>query len=322
MPAPNDGQLLTQAWENVVGDSPEDNIHDDYWVLARLKKNGGFESFDGGRNIMPSLEYALNSTVASYSDTETISTTRVDVFDQADFAWKEYAGTAVQSELEDAINQGRGGKFKLLAAKLKNLDRSFDGLLNADLFSDGTGNSSKQIGGFQHIIATAPTSGTVGGINRASFTFWRNQQTSGAKTTSAFDNLRASMRSIYNLCSNGVASTHPKAAVTDRTVFQGYEGLLTANERFTSKEDGDAGFKNEVIKFKGAKLAYDNDCTASALYFWAEEFLKFAYLKGRYKKALAVVEPSNQTVKVFRVVTIGNLFTNNARRLGVVTAIT
>jgi hypothetical protein len=63
----------------------------------------------------------------------------------------------------------------------------------------------------------------------------RNQQTSGAQTTTAFDNLRAAMRSIYNLCSNGITDQHPSFGVTTRTVFEGFEGLLLANERFTDK---------------------------------------------------------------------------------------
>ena len=43
--------------------------------------------------------------------------------------------------------------------------------------------------GLQVLYATSPE-----GIHRATFGFWRTQQTAGAKTTAAFDNLRAMMR--------------------------------------------------------------------------------------------------------------------------------
>jgi len=319
---PNIGQTVTSAWEAIVKPQPEDNIFPDHWLLYKLKQGQGMKTLDGGRLIEAYLEYAMNSTVASYSDLEPISTTRVDVFDSAQFTWREYAGTVVQSELEDAINQGSGGKFDLLAAKLANLKSSFEDKLNEGLFCDGTDNNSKVIGGLEHIVATAPATGTVGGINRANFSWWRNKQASGVQTSASFDNLRAVMRSIYNQCSNGVAGDHPTFAVTTRTVFEGFEGLLLANERFTDKSDGDGAFKNESLKFKGCSLAYDDDCTASSLYFLNTKYLKLAVQKGRWMKMLSEVEPANQTAKIFRCVTIANLITTNARMLGVVTAIT
>ena len=322
MPDPNVGQRVASNWEAVVGTKPEDNIHDDYWVLNQLSKGEGFLGLSGGDYIAVPLEYALNTTAASYSDTDTISTTRIDVFDRAEFAWKENIVTVILSDLEADRNAGEGKVFGLLPAKLESAKNSMRAAINEQLFSDGTGNSSKDIGGFQHIIATAPTTGTVGTINRANFSFWRSQQTSGAKTTSAYDNLRATMRSIYNLCSNGVANAHPSSAVTTRTVFEGFEGLLLANERFTSKEDGDGGFKNEVLKFKGCKISYDNDCPSGLLYFFNPKFLKLAYKKGSWFKMLDSIRPANQTLTVYPIRTMCNLVTTNARRLGVVTAIT
>jgi hypothetical protein len=322
MADPNIGQTVTHAWEAIVSAKPEDNIFEDYWLLNQLRNGGGLKTIDGGRLIEAHLEYATNTTVGSYSDLDPISTTRVDVFDSAQFNWKEYAGTVVQSELEDAINQGSGGKFDLLAAKLSNLKGTFEKTLNEDAFSDGSSNGNKVLGGLQLVVASAPSTGTVGGINRANFAFWRNKQASGVQTSASFDNLRAVMRSIYNQCSNGVAGDHPTFGVTTRTVFEGFEGLLLANERFTSKGEADGGFKNEVLKFKGAKLAYDDDCTSSCLYWLNPKYLKLAVQKGRWMKMLSEVEPANQTAKVFRCVTIANLITTNARMLGVVTAIT
>src|SRR3990167_9009959 len=284
MPDPNVGQRVAANWEAVVGTKPEDNIHDDYWLLNQLSKGEGFLGLSGGDYITSPLEYALNTSVASYSDTDTISTTRVDVFDRAEWQWKEIAGSVIRSDLENDRNAGEGQVFALLPAKLQSVKDSMRSELNVELFSDGTGNSSKDIGGLQLIISTTPTTGTVGAINRANFSFWRNQQTSGAKTTSAFDNLRASMRSIYNLCSRGGVDDTPQAWMTTRTVFEGYEGLLIANERFTDKSSGEGAFKNDVLLFKGAKGSYDEDAPSGNLYFFNNKALKFCYLKGGWMK--------------------------------------
>jgi hypothetical protein len=322
MPEPNRGQRIAANWEAVVKTKPEDQIHDDYWLLNQLSQGEGFLGISGGDFISGPIEYALNATVGSYSDTDTISITRVDVFDRYEYNWKEYAGSYVISELEEDRNEGAGQVFPLRAAKLENLKNSLRADLNVDMHADGTGNSGKDLDGLGNLVASTPTSGTVGGINRANFSFWRNQQTAGTQSAAAYDNLRAAMRSIYNLCSNGVADAHPTFGVTTRTVFEAYEGLLLANERFSSKSEGDGGFKNEVIKFKGAKLSYDNDATAAELRFLNPKFIKLVYKTGAWMKMRPAVQPANQTIDVVLVRTMCNLIATQPRRLGVVTAIT
>jgi hypothetical protein len=141
MPA-NLGQTVASSWEAIVGSGPEDNIFDEYWLLDNLSKGSSFLSVNGGRTANGSIEYAVNTTFRSYSDTETLDTTRIDVFDEFSYSWKEYAGTVVMSELEKAKNQGEGRKFGLLPAKLENLRNSARKALNEGCFSDGTGNRS------------------------------------------------------------------------------------------------------------------------------------------------------------------------------------
>ena len=322
MANPNVGQRVAANWEAVVKTKPEDQIHDDYWLFNRLAKGNAFVGKSGGDFITAPVEYALNSTVGSYSDLDVISTTRNDVFDRYEAQWKEHAGTFVMSDLESDRNAGEGQVFDLRAAKLENLKNSLKGDLNAQLCGLGTGNSSKDFMGLQGLVAVSPTSGTVQGVDRATYTWARNQQTSGAQTTSAFDNLRAAMRSIYNLSSNGISSDHPSFGLTTRTVFEGYEGLLLANERFADKSSGDGGFKNEVIKFKGMLLSYDNDCLSGAMYFLNEKFLKLVYKTGSWMKAQSPIRPANQTADIVVIRSMGNLFTTNPRRLGVVSSIT
>ena len=317
----NLGQTVASSWEAIVGTKPEDNIFDEYWLLDQLSQGKSFLSVNGGRTIDGPIEYAVNTTVKSYSDTETLDTTRIDVFDEFTYNWKEYAGTVVMSELEKAKNQGDGQKFALLPAKLENLRNSMRKALNEGCFSDGTGNSSKDIGGLQLVVATDPTTGTVGGINRATYAFWRSQQTTDNGTT--FNALRANMRTTYNNCSSGVNAKHPDYWVTSQTVFEGYEGLLTTNEQVTSKDKSqfDAGFKNEYAMFKGIPGSFDEDCVSDNLYFLNYANLKLAYQKGYWMKGFPAVDPANQTVDVFKVMTIANLISNNPRRLGVITSI-
>jgi hypothetical protein len=319
MPDPNLGQVTATVWENVIGKEPNDNIFNSrafFYSLAGggaagLKKGVGFEgreSAAGGRVFDFTLE---------------LDTTRIDVFDAARYDWKINAGTVVWSDLEELRAQADSGKINLIASKLENGKNSHINAMNQQLLGDGTGNGGKDMSGIKQIIASSPTSGTVGGINRANFSFWRNKQTSATGTN--FDTLRAAMRSIYNQCSRGGMIDAPTAGLTTRTVFQGYESLLIANERFTTDDkanNGQGAFANASLKFKGATLFYDEDLDTDNLYFYNPKFLKLIYLKSAWMKMKDRIEPANQLAAIQRVFTVANLATNNSRRLGVITAIT
>lgn len=333
MPDPNLGQVTATVWEQVIGKTPNDNIFNSrafFFSLAGggqsgLKKGEGFEGREaasGGRVFDFPLEYAVNSTFKSYGEMEQLDTTRIDVFDSARYDWKINAGTVVWSDLEELRAQADSGKIDLIAKKLENGKNSHINSMNLQLLGDGSGNGGKDMSGLKQIIATAPTSGTVGGINRANFSFWRNKQTSGAGTN--FSILRASMRSIYNQCSRGGMVDAPTAALTTRAAFEGYESLLQANERYEvadKEKNGQGAFNNATLKFKGASVFYDEDLDTENMYFYSPKFLKLIYLKGAWMKMKDRIEPANQLASIQRVFTVANLATNNSRRLGVVTAI-
>lgn len=318
----NQGQRLSVAWPAFVGKTPEDQIFPEYWTLNRLKSGKAFKGFNGGTSIQGPIEHTINTTVAPISAYGTLDTSHVDVFDQYDFAWKIYAGTAVLSSQDQAENQGDSKKIDLLEATMNNLRKSMMDQLSVGIHSDGTGTSSLQIGGLQYLCPGTPTSGTVGSINRATYSFWRNQTTSGVKTSTAFDNLRGAMRTIYNAASNGYSTDHPEWFTFGLTEFAGYESLLIANERFADKSVGDGGFKNEVMKFKGALVSFDGDVLASTGYALNSNYLKLGYLNGYWMKGYPAVDPANQLTDVFKIETKCNLFATNPRHLGTIYGIT
>lgn len=328
MADPYIGELAASVWDKKIGGKPNDVIFNSRALFYLLKDDGFRESADGGKTFEFPIEYAENGNFKSYGEWDLLDTDADTVFDAAQFTAKIHAGTVKYSELEKARNQASSGKFDLIAAKLENGKNSAISNLNKSLFADGTGNGALDIDGLAKIIATDPTTGTIGGIDRSTFTFWRNRQTSGAKTTSAFDNLRSTMRTIYNLCRGGGSATEtaPKSFITTATVFAGYESILTANERYNKDTSGqrgaDGGFDNDALYFKGAKGLFDEDANSGVLYFLNPTYLKLVYLKGMWLKMYPAVDPSNQLSNIHKVATMAQLCTSNPRRLGCVTGIT
>lgn len=320
MANPNVGQQIAQAWQAYVGSKPEDNIHDEYSQLARMEKGKAFKSFTGGRSIIGSIEFALNSTVNSITPSAQLDTTAVDVFDEFEFQWKLYAGTVLMTSFEDSTNRGSNAKFDLQQGKLENLRQSMRSRLNTDIFGATAGNDAN---GLQTLVPDSPSTGTVGGINRATYSFWRSQQTSGAKTTTAYDNLRSAMRTIRGACAKGQGVKFPEYFVSGQTTVSGYEGLLIANERIVDKDNSsaNAAFKGDVYKFGAANVYWDRDCADARMYALNNSNLMLAYQSGYWFKGWEAVNPANQLLNVFKVETQAQLITNNSRHLGVITAI-
>ena len=323
MADPNIGEAAAMAWERVIGKKPTDNIFNSRAFFFSLNKDGFKEQADGGRVFEFGVEFAENTNFHSYGEADELDTSRLNVFDAARYDPKIVGGTVVYSELDRLRNQGASGKYDYLAEKLENGKDSHIADMNRQMLGDGT--AANDIDGIQFLISTTPTTGSVGGINRATFSFWRNRQNSGAQSVSAYDNLRSALTTTYNQCSLGGIKNTPRWVLTDRPSFQGYEQILVAIEQIAEakmKNDADVAFSNEMLKFKGAKMFFDEDAPSGNAYLYNNTNLKMVYYKGGWMKMYPPNDPYNQLMVVHKVATYGNMATNASRHLGVVNGIT
>lgn len=322
----NIGEVAATVWERKFGGKPTDNIFNSRAFFFSLGEDGFRQEANGGRVFEHGIEYAENTNFHSYGEMDELDTTRIAVFDAARFDQKICAGTVVISELERlrAEVQAEGaGKYPLLEIKLNNGKNSHIADMNRQLLGSAT--TGNDMGGVQVIISATPTTGSVGGINRATFPMWRNRQNSGAQSVSAFDNLRSALTTTYNQCSLGGVENTPRWVLMDRTSFQGYEQILVAIEQIAEarmKETSDIAFKNEFLKFKGAKAYFDEDAPSGMAFLYNNTNLKVDYLKGGWMKMYPPRDPYNQLTNVHKVMTVANLATNASRHLGVVNGIT
>lgn len=317
----NVGQREAAAWEAYVGTKPADVIHDEYSQLERMERSKAFKSFTGGKSYIGGIEYKLNTSVKPITDTETLDTTRVDVFDEFEYEGKQYAGDYVISTREEAENRGTASKFDLDAGKMENLLKSLRSRINADILGAQSGN---EILGVQDIISATPTTGTIGAIDRSTYTFWRNQQVTGTQSSSAFDNLRASMRTAHSAAAKGMGVMEPEYWLSTSTVVNGFESLLIANEQVISKTDKsqvDAGIDHDAMRFKKAPVVWDRDCLADTMYGLNNKNLILGYQSGYWMKPYPKVRPGNQLVNILAVETQCVLMSDNPRHLAVITAI-
>jgi len=154
-----------------------DNVSKNNALLAYLMRNNQFREIDGGLTIVEPLDYNANNTYQRYSGYDVLNVNASDVLTSAEFQWRQIAINVVASGLEMRINKGDSRIIALVKSRIKNAIRTFKNNFSVDIYSDGT--LANQIGGLQAIIADAGT-GTVGGINSATWPFWQNVVQSAA----------------------------------------------------------------------------------------------------------------------------------------------
>lgn len=311
-------QNVAAAWEAYVGLDPTDNIFPRHAILEAMRENGSFQE-DHGTVIRHNLEYAQNPNTAWITELGTVSVSLPDTFTNDEFAWKFVASAVPMTDFERGITTGGAKKFDLESRKLENMKMSCEDAVNVAFFGDGTSAGGLSVGGLKLIVPADPTTGTVGLINRATYTFFRSQTKDATKTTTKYDNLISSMSNVYNSCSNGVGSQNPTFAIGTQTNFEGFESVSLTLERLVRENSGDRllrGFKGQNIQFKDIPFVYDPACTAASIYILNNRNLFFVYMQ--WMKGEDPVRPANQFLDVFKTLTIGNMSTDNPRRLGVV----
>lgn len=323
MADPNIGQVVASTYERVYPQKPTDNIFNSRALWFALGEKGFKVSAPGGRLFECPLEYAENTTMQMVGELDQLDTTRIDVFDAARYDQKICAGTVVYSYLEELRNRGDDAKFALIEGKIENGRNSHIAKLNRQAWNTSTPGAN-ELTSLPTIIASSPTTGTVGGINAATFTWWRNKQASGAGT--AFSIIQSAYRSVFNQCSLGGIEMTPTCVISDRFSFEGFEGTLTTNVRYFYQDrykdkGGDPGFLNSAIAFKGIPYFYDEDHPATRADFLNNKVLKFEYLAGAWMKLDPAVDPANQLANIHKLYTMGNFICSARRHLGCVTSI-
>lgn len=258
-----------------------DNVTKNNALLYRLNERGNRKPVSGGSKILEELEYGESDNVW-YSGYDAINFTNPQIATAAEYGWKLLAAPVGISGEELLMNSGKERIIDLFEAKIKNAEKTLRNVMSAGVYSDGTGSSGKQLTGLKALVADDPTSGTVGGINRATSgnEFWRNQ-TSVQSTGLTKDTIYGAMNDLYLKCSRG--TDKPDLIVADDTLYTLYENSLVAQQRFIDSKLADAGFQN--LKFKGADVIYDGGmggyCPAGHMYFLNTDYIKLRPHKDR-----------------------------------------
>lgn len=316
----NYDQIFTTTIEN-RSKKLADNVTKNNALLQRLSAKDKIRTVEGGSKILEELEYG-NGDLVWYSGFDTISYTGPELFSAAEYALKLCAVPVAVSGEEMLKNSGPERMIDLFEKRIQNAEKTMANKISQSLYSDGTGSSGKEIGGLKLLVADSPTTGTVGGINRATTgnEFWRNKasviSSSGSALTSS--TILGKMNDMYLSCSRG--TDKPDLIVTDDYLYDMYESALQPAQRFSDPKLADAGF--QCLKYKGADVIFDGgqggSCPSKHMYFLNTNYLYLRPHKDRNFKVIGGERLAINSDAIYKIIGwAGNLTMSNASLQGV-----
>jgi hypothetical protein len=319
-------ELVTTTLRNRSGELA-DNVTKNNALLKKLRGKGRVKPVSGGRTIVQEIAFAENGTFKRYSGYETVNIAPSETFTAAEYNYAQAAVAVSISGLEMLMNSGGEAILDLLEERINNAAITLTNNIALDCYSDGTADGGRQIGGLQLLIASNPTTGTVGGIDRSTTigSFFRNKKFSGVTDGGAAvsaTNIQGYMNKLF--LSQVRGADQPDLIVADNNYYNFYWQSLQAIQRFGSDNDSASiGFNS--LKYKGADVVYDGGIGGGApsniMYFLNTNYLFFRPHRDRNFVPIGDDRQSvNQDAMVKLIGFAGNMTMNNASLQGVLIA--
>jgi hypothetical protein len=299
-----------------------DNVTFNNALSAKLSQRGNVKTFSGGNTIMQELSFAMNANGGWYSGYDLLPVAAQDVISAAEFAIKQLACPVVISGLEQLQNAGREQMIDMLEGRITVAESTMANLLAGGIYADGTGSGGKELTGLNAAVPTANATGTYGGIDRATWAFWRPQKVGRADLAvpGPFTavNIAEGMNTLWARQVRG--SDRPDLIVFDTVFWKIYLASLQAQQRFTQAETGKLGFP--TIKYMDADVVLDGGiggyCPASTGFFLNTKYL---FLRPHSARNMVPLSPNrryaiNQDAEVQILAWAGNLSCNGSQFQG------
>lgn len=234
-----------------------DNFFESFVLLNKLKKTGKVRTAGGTRIDLP-IENDDNPSGQAYSNYDVLNSTVGNILGAATYDWAQYSWYVAISGMEEFRNKGEVEIKDLLRAKIDNAIKSASKMITTDLFAAQTG---LKINGLQDLVSDAGT-GTVGGINSSTSTFWQNK----VKTSvgSAATNLVDKMREGYNDATFG--PDRPNFIVTTQAIYEFYENTMDAKEMYITVNGETLNLGQPALAWHGVPIVFDRSCGSGRMY--------------------------------------------------------
>ena len=309
MAVPNESELTASTLKR-RSSKIQDAVSRSNAFYNRLASKGNIKPIGGGISIIENVAYAENPNFGWYQGYDQLPLSPAEVISAAEWTWKQAACPVVISGLEQLQNSGENAIFDLLEAKIKNAEMTMKNGMQTALLSDGTGSGGKTLTGLDAAVPQDPTTGTYGGINRATATntFWRSQLRDAASTITAAT-IQAEMTALWLSCTRG--SDRPDLILLGSTLWTLFNSSVQSLTHFTPSDTARVGFPS--LKFMDADVVVETGMLATDAYFLNTDYV---YLRPHKDRNMVPLDPRkrwsvNQDAEAQILAWAGNLTVTN-----------
>lgn len=247
--------LNTTAMAGAVGRWLTDNFVDQFvsnralYEFLRQKDRVRF----GGAYLVAPVFGTRNSSAGGISNFYSALTFPSDQGMGAEYSWSWYHAITAVSPPEELVAGTKDDMANLVESKLKSSINSIAETINTDLWSTTTSSQSK-VAGIPYVINS---SGTYGGIDPATYTWWKTTVNTSAATLSL-----TKVNAGINACIT--AGGKPDLIVMTPDLYAAFESLVQPAQVITDAKMAAAGF--QAIVYKGCTVLFDAQVPAGNLF--------------------------------------------------------
>jgi len=144
------GTIVTSVTQDRFIPAAIDSVLNGNVLSMRLLRNS--RTWNGGVSIEQPVHLSDITAVGSYSGFDTLSTTQENTRQRASFTPSQVYVAIPISGIQKAVNQGDAAVLNLVATEIEWRTKRLKDEIGTQVYSDGTGNSSKDILGIHAAV--------------------------------------------------------------------------------------------------------------------------------------------------------------------------
>jgi len=165
-------QVLSMAIED-RSSSYQDLVSNNNAMLALLRDKGLWQTYSGPR-IRQTLQIAKTAS-QWYAGYDVLLNPAIDLFADAYYEPKMVVVPIILSNQEILNNEGEAQLMDVFDSYMDAAERMLEDTMDLAIYSDGTLNGNKQLTGLGKAVPIVYNSGTYGGIDRGTNTWWQTK---------------------------------------------------------------------------------------------------------------------------------------------------
>lgn len=257
-----------------------------------LRTMGKAKEWKGERYSIP-VKVTNSGQAASFAGLDSWTAQLIDTKQKMEFDLRALRMPVAIGGMEAVVNKvSETQAIDLIAETMEESTMELADYVGTVLYGDGTGNSSKDPNGLGNLVDDGTTASTVGGLTRATYPVLNSTRTASGGTLTL-----AKLATLYSAVSDGSGRSNPTMIISNETVRDLYESLLTPTVRenytmnigyynMSANEgmmvgnnqsqrgfEGMAGF--QALSYKGIPWFKDPKATAQTVYMLNEHYLNW-----------------------------------------------